>query len=68
MFDQDQRLQPSGLEGVAEKLGVEFGRDMVLERDPELTAPSGQGETFQASPLVHEITQAMAKSRRCECS
>jgi hypothetical protein len=61
MFDQDERLRPNGLETVVARAGVEFGRDMVLERDPAVTAPMGQGETFQAKPKSHEITLGMIR-------
>jgi hypothetical protein len=61
MFDQDERLQKNGLESVVARAGMEFGRDMVLERDPALTAPTGQGETFQAKPEPHATTLGMIR-------
>jgi hypothetical protein len=61
MFDQDERLQKNGLEAVIARAGIEFGRDMVLERDRTVTAPTGQGETFWAKLEPHATTLGMTR-------
>ncbi|HET7539230.1 MAG TPA: GldG family protein [Polyangiaceae bacterium] len=58
---EDKRVQRSGLEPVAQLLGVEFGQDFILETDSALRLPRGAGEVFFATPQAHEVTRGLER-------
>jgi len=58
---EDRRVKRSGLEAVARLIGVDFGRDLVLETDPALRLPRGTGEVFFATPKPHEVTRGLER-------
>jgi ABC-type uncharacterized transport system len=61
VLGEDKRVQPSGLEPVAQLIGVEFGQDFLLETDPALRLPRGVGEVFFATPEPHEVTRGLER-------
>jgi hypothetical protein len=61
MLDEDNRIQPNGLEPLARAAGVSFNDDFIIERGEEARLPQGLGETFFASPLAHGVTQGLLK-------
>ncbi len=54
-------VAPTGLEPWLGELGLQAGRDVVIEGDPELRLPSGIGETFFVDSKPHAVTQALAR-------
>jgi len=58
---EDKRVQRSGLEPVAQLLGVDFGQDFILETDAALRLPRGAGEVFFATPEAHEVTRGLER-------
>jgi hypothetical protein len=56
VVDEGKRMRETGLEHLIGLAGLEFGRDFVLERDPEARLPQGFGETFFAVPVAHAVT------------
>jgi hypothetical protein len=61
LLDEDNRIQPSGLEPVTRLFGIEFDNDLVIEREAELRHPSGVGETYFATPKEHAITKGLLR-------
>jgi len=61
LLGEDKRVAPSGLEAVAQLIGVDFGRDFVLETDSALRLPRGAGEVFFATPRSHEVTRGLER-------
>jgi hypothetical protein len=61
VLGEDKRVQRSGLEPVAQLLGVDFGQDFILETDPALRLPRGAGEVFFATPQPHEVTRGLER-------
>lgn len=59
MLDEDNRIQPSGLEPVARAAGVELGNDFIIERAEGARLPQGMGESFFAMPKPHGITKGL---------
>jgi hypothetical protein len=56
VVDEGKRMRETGLEHLVGVAGIEFGRDFVLERDPEARMPQGFGETFFGAPVPHAVT------------
>ena len=61
LLGENKRVQPSGLEPVAQLIGVDFGRDFILETDAALRLPRGAGEVFFATPKPHEVTRGLER-------
>jgi len=61
LLGEDKRVQRSGLEPVAQLIGVEFGQDFILETDTALRLPRGAGEVFFATPQPHEVTRGLER-------
>jgi hypothetical protein len=61
LLGEDKRVQRSGLEPIAQLIGVDFGQDFVLETDAALRLPRGAGEVFFATPLPHEVTRGLER-------
>jgi len=61
LLGEDKRVVPSGLEAVAALIGVDFGRDFMLETDTALRLPRGAGEVFFATPRSHEVTRGLER-------
>jgi hypothetical protein len=61
ILGDDKRVQRSGLESVAQLIGVEFGQDFILETDAALRLPRGAGEVFFATPQTHEVTRGLER-------
>lgn len=55
-------VAPSGLESVVALAGVELGKDLIVETDPDARLPRGLGEVFFASPKPHDTTAGLFKS------
>jgi len=61
LLGEDKHVQRSGLEPIAQLIGVELGRDLVLETDNALRQPRGVGEVFFATPQPHEVTRGLER-------
>lgn len=61
VLGEDKRVQRTGLEAVAQLIGVEFGQDFILETDNALRLPRGVGEVFFATPKTHEVTRGLER-------
>ena len=61
VLGDDKRVQRSGLEPVAQLIGVDFGQDFILETDTALRLPRGAGEVFFATPQAHEVTRGLER-------
>lgn len=61
LLGEDKRVQRSGLEPVAQLIGVDFGQDFILETDAALRLPRGAGEVFFATPQPHEVTRGLER-------
>jgi hypothetical protein len=61
ILGEDRRVEPSGLEPIGALIGVDFGRDLVLETDAALRLPRGAGEVFFATPKPHEVTRGLER-------
>jgi len=61
LLGEDKRVQRSGLEPVAQLVGVDFGQDFILETDAALRLPRGVGEVFFATPQAHEVTRGLER-------
>jgi hypothetical protein len=61
LLGEDKHVQSSGLEPVAQLIGVDFGQDFILETDPALRLPRGVGEVFFATPKPHEVTHGLER-------
>ena len=61
ILGEDKRVQRSGLEPVAQLIGVDFGQDFILETDAALRLPRGAGEVFFATPQAHEVTRGLER-------
>ena len=61
VLSEDKRVQRTGLEAVAQLIGVEFGQDFILETDNALRLPRGVGEVFFATPKTHEVTRGLER-------
>jgi len=61
ILGEDKRVQRSGLEPVAQLIGLEFGQDFILETDAALRLPRGAGEVFFATPQAHEVTRGLER-------
>lgn len=59
----DNQLRESGLAPVARAAGVTLGNNFVIERDPALRLPQGQGEAFLARPMEHAITEGLTRGK-----
>ncbi len=54
-------VAPTGIEPWLSELGLQAGRDVIIEGNPELRLPSGIGETFFVDSKPHAVTQALAR-------
>ena len=61
LLGEDKHVQRSGLEPVAQLIGVDFGQDFILETDAALRLPRGVGEVFFATPKQHEVTRGLER-------
>jgi len=61
LLGENKRVQRSGLEPVAQLIGVEFGQDFILETDAALRLPRGAGEVFFATPQPHDVTRGLER-------
>ena len=61
LLGEDKRVQRSGLDAVAQLIGVDFGGDFILETDTALRLPRGEGEVFFATPRSHEVTRGLER-------
>jgi len=61
VLGEDKRVLRSGLEPIAQLIGVTFGQDFILETDPALRVPRGAGEVFFATPESHEVTRGLER-------
>jgi hypothetical protein len=61
LLGENKRVQPTGLEPVAQLIGVSFGQDFILETDAALRLPRGAGEVFFATPQAHEVTRGLER-------
>ena len=61
LLGEDKHVQRSGLEPIAQLIGVEFGQDFILETDTALRLPRGAGEVFFATPQQHEVTRGLQR-------
>jgi hypothetical protein len=61
LLGDNKRVQRSGLEPIAQLLGVELGQDFILETDAALRLPRGAGEVFFATPKAHEVTRGLER-------
>jgi hypothetical protein len=59
----DGQLRPSGISPVAHAGGIVLGDNFVIERDPALRLPQGQGEAFLAQPMEHAITEGLTRGK-----
>ena len=55
----DGRVASTGLEPLAELVGVKLEQNVVLETDSERRLPRGAGEVFFATPLDHAATRGL---------
>jgi hypothetical protein len=61
MLDEDNRIQPTGLEPLAQAAEIAFGNDFIVEREDKSRFPGGLGETFFATPKSHPVTAGLFK-------
>lgn len=61
LLGENKRVQRSGLEPIAQLIGVDFGQDFILETDAALRLPRGAGEVFFATPQQHEVTRGLER-------
>ncbi|MET0795239.1 MAG: GldG family protein [Polyangiaceae bacterium] len=61
LLGENKRVQRSGLEPIAQLIGVDFGQDFILETDAALRLPRGAGEVFFATPKPHEVTRGLER-------
>ncbi|MEJ1960351.1 MAG: GldG family protein [Gammaproteobacteria bacterium] len=61
LLGENKRVLRSGLEPVAQLIGVDFGQDFILETDAALRLPRGAGEVFFATPKPHEVTRGLER-------
>src|SRR5204862_7881751 len=61
ILGEDKRVQRSGLDAIAQLIGVEFGQDFILDTDAALRLPRGAGEVFFATPQAHEVTRGLER-------
>ena len=61
VLDEENRIRPTGLDPIARAGGVEFNADFVIEQDEASRLPTGLGETYFATPLVHDVTKGLFK-------
>ncbi len=61
LLGEDKRVQRSGLEPIAQLIGVDLGQDFILETDNALRLPRGAGEVFFATPQQHEVTKGLQR-------
>ncbi len=62
IVDDEARIQPTGLEPVAQRFGIDFGLDFVVEGDDRAKLPMGLlGETFFVTPKPHAITKGLVQ-------
>jgi gliding motility-associatede transport system auxiliary component len=61
VLDEDNKIQPTGLEPVAKAAGIAFGNDFIIEKSEEARLPQGLGETYFATPKPHGITNGLFK-------
>ena len=61
LLGEDKHVQRSGLEPLAQLIGVDLGQDFILETDTALRLPRGAGEVFFATPEQHEVTRGLER-------
>jgi hypothetical protein len=61
ILDEDNRIQPTGLDALSKTLGVELASDFIIEKSEQARLPQGLGETFFALPKAHGITAGLLK-------
>jgi ABC-type uncharacterized transport system len=61
LLGENKRVQRTGLEPIAQLIGVELGQDFILETDAALRLPRGAGEVFFATPKSHEVTRGLER-------
>jgi hypothetical protein len=61
ILDEDNRIQPTGLEPLAAAAQIAFGNDFIVEREEKSRFPGGLGETFFATPKAHAVTAGLLK-------
>ncbi len=61
VLDEENRIRPTGLNPIARAAGVEFNADFVIEQDEGSRLPTGLGETYFATPVVHDVTKGLFK-------
>lgn len=61
VLDEDNRIRPTGLDPIGRAAGISFSADFIVEQDQALRVPTGIGETYFATPLVHDVTRGLFK-------
>jgi hypothetical protein len=61
ILDEENRIQPSGLEPVCRVAGVELQNDFIIEKNEQARLPQGLGETFFTTPKPHAVTNGLFK-------
>ncbi|MES1178343.1 MAG: GldG family protein [Myxococcales bacterium] len=61
LLGENKRVQRTGLEPIAQMIGVDLGQDFILETDAALRLPRGAGEVFFATPRSHEVTRGLER-------
>ncbi len=59
ILDEDNRIQPTGLEPLTRSAGIDLNADFIVEQDDKLRLPSGLGESFFATPKEHAVTAGL---------
>jgi hypothetical protein len=61
VLDEENRIRPTGLDVISRAAGIQFNADFVIEQDEASRMPTGLGETFFATPVLHDITKGLFK-------